>query len=161
MSEYSDPDEYRVMMQYWTASCPDKFMLLPYRPRFACPCGQHNWGATTGFDWTHKSARIWTGESVCLSCQRQTRWLLDSDVPFERQTDVMHRPIGSDATKPLTSADYNPNGGAKHDFPSPIGREALRRLLDKLKQERAEQERFGDLPYYDENGNIIDPTDQA
>lgn len=135
-------DEYRAMMQYWEASCPDRFMLLPYQPRFACSCGQRNWGATTGFDWTTKSARIWTGESVCLSCQKQTRWLLDSDVPFEHQTDAMHRPIGSDATKPIST------------LPSPISKENLRRLLDKLKQERDENERFGTMPRYDENGNL-------
>lgn len=145
MSEYSDPHEYQRMMQYWQASCPSRFMILPYQPRFACKCGERNWGSTTGFDWQTPSARIWSGESVCLSCQGMTRWLLDSDVPFEHQTEAMHRPIGSDATKPMSN------------LPPSISKENLRNLLDKLKEEQEMEKRFGDLPYYDKDGNIILP----
>jgi hypothetical protein len=154
MSEYTDPPEYRQMFQYWEASCPSRFMILPYQPRFACKCGQHDWGSTTGFDWQSPSARIWTGESVCLSCQRMTRWLLDSDVPFEHQTSAMHRPIGSDATKPLNDKDYNPLGGDKNKLTGGVDKEALRGFLDKLKNE---QLRASDEIGWDENGNIILP----
>jgi hypothetical protein len=30
----------------------------------------------------------------CVSCTKQTRWLIDPDLTIELQTEEMHRPIG-------------------------------------------------------------------
>lgn len=159
------------MMQYYIASCPDRFMILPYTPKFGCPhCKASQWGATTGFD-TPNSRKIWVGESICLGCQKQTKWLLNPDLPMEMQTDLMHRPFGDltglGTPKPKPS-DYDkkpPEGVSFNDYTSPINKKYLDDFINNLKSKMDSDRKhegypftpIDDLPKYDKNGDIIFP----
>jgi hypothetical protein len=63
------------------------------RPRFACPhCQGKNWHNESLLNTT--PTRLWRAKTTCLTCQKDARWLLDPDLPIERQTAKMHRPMG-------------------------------------------------------------------
>lgn len=163
-------DDFQIMGGYWEASCPDRFMILPYQPKFACPhCGWANgWGGTSGFT-AENSWKLWKGESLCVPCGKQTTWLLDPDKTLENQTEAMHRPLGGEATPTpkLLSSDYDkPKGVTKHDIPSdmspdggvgklhpyqrtPQQDEAIKRFLDRIRKWSEEQRKDDDDDWTD------------
>ena len=115
-------DDINANWQYWEASTPSKWMILPYKPRFCCPhCGKHDWTTTSGFQ-TPNDKRLWVGESLCVPCGVQTRWLIDPDATMEAQTELMHRPLGDENPPKPNACDYKlfdiktPEGFEKHDI---------------------------------------------
>jgi hypothetical protein len=63
-------------------------------PRFPCPhCGAKNW-SKVGTNLHTSPTRLWRAMTPCVSCTKQTRWLIDPDLTIELQTEEMHRPIG-------------------------------------------------------------------
>lgn len=115
-------DDINKNWQYWEASTPRVFMILPYQPRFCCPnCGKKEWTSTTSFK-APNDRRLWIGESLCIPCGVETRWLLDPDVTIDKQTDLMHRPLGDENPPTPKACDYKlfdtttPEGVEKHDI---------------------------------------------
>lgn len=115
-------DDINANWQYWEASTPSKWMLLPYKPRFCCPkCERHDWTNTTGFQ-TPNDKKLWIGESLCIACGAETRWLIDPDTTMEAQTELMHRPLGDENPPKPNACDYKlfdiktPDGVEKYNI---------------------------------------------
>lgn len=62
-------------------------------PRFRCPhCLSLNWENKTLFHTT--PTRLWKAQTVCKSCRKLSRWLIDPDLTIALQPDEMHKPMG-------------------------------------------------------------------
>jgi transcription elongation factor Elf1 len=62
-------------------------------PTFPCPhCNAKNWVPATTF--YSSPTRLWRATTLCSSCQKHSRWLIDPDLTVALQTKQMHRPLG-------------------------------------------------------------------
>lgn len=158
-------DDINANWQYWEASTPSKWMMLPYTPRFCCPsCGKKDWATTSSFQ-TPNDKRLWIGESLCVPCGVQTRWLIDPDATMDAQTELMHRPLGDENPPKPNACDYKlfdiktPDGVEKHDDLKDLSTDSmatkdvieffkkLKDSQDKRKQKRSDDDDWtDDLP---------------
>ena len=113
---------------WWSQLNPNQQMLLPQKPRFCCPhCKSNDWFFLSLFTFNEqcKTNSIWRASSSCSECYGATEWLVDSDKPFENQTELMHRPIGKHGKQPKIS-------------PTPEWEDKLKKLMDKIEEAEAE-----------------------
>lgn len=132
---------------WWSQLNPNNQMLLPQKPRFCCPqCKSNDWFFLSLFTFNEqcKTNSIWRASSSCSECYGATEWLLDSDKPFENQTELMHRPIGKHGTQPKIS-------------PTPQWEDKLKKLMEKIEEAEEKAEEDG---YYKWDDFDLSPDDE-
>ena len=63
----------------------DELFITFYVPLYACPqCHCNLWGNTSHIR-APRSAKVWTGRSLCRQCGATHDWEVNPDIPMEEQ----------------------------------------------------------------------------